>query len=294
MMKIGIIVNRGKRRAAEAAHAVAECASRTGIELFCSAGDMPFVGGGRPCECRDFASRGVEAVVCIGGDGTILRAVRELRGCGLPMLGINTGTLGYLTAASVSQIGEALAALRDNSVIRSVRTMLTAKCVRADGAEEMLPDALNEFVLSRGDSPRVAEISIEIDGAPVTSFVCDGVIASTATGSTAYSLSAGGPVILHEANVFALDMICPHTLGARPLVVSSESVITLRSLRATVDRPAVVSADGNDLVRLAASDRLELRRSPRTTVLLNLPGHDRFGVLSGKLGWGGRKADVGA
>ena len=289
MKKIGIIVNRGKRRAAEVARTVVENASRNGIELFCSPEDFPYVGGGTRCDKNAFAASGVEAVICIGGDGTILRAARELQGCGLPMLGINTGTLGYLTAASVSQTEEAIAALRDGTVVRSARAMLAAKCIRADGREVMLPDALNEFVLSRGDSPRVAEIAIEIDGAPVTTFVCDGVITSTATGSTAYSLSAGGPVILPEANVFAIDMICPHTLGARPLVVSSDSIIALRSLRATADKPAVVSADGNDLVRLASADRLELRRSPRETILLNLPGHNRFDVLSGKLGWGGER-----
>ncbi len=289
MTKIGIIVNRGKRRAAEVARTVAECAARFDIELFCSAEDLPFVGSGTQCASKDFAANGVEAVICIGGDGTILRAARELQGCEIPLIGINTGTLGYLTAASATQVEDVVVALRDDTVVRSARTMLTAKCIRADGSEVLLPDALNEFVLSRGDSPRVAEIAIEIDGAPVTTFVCDGIIASTATGSTAYSLSAGGPVILHEADVFALDIICPHTLGARPLVVSSESVITLRSLRATVDKPAVTSADGNDLVRLSSGDCLELRRSPRTTTLLHLPGHDRFEVLSGKLGWGGRR-----
>ena len=289
MKKIGIIVNRGKRRAAETARMAATAAKAMRLELFGSAPDLELAGHGTPCEPGDFATAGIEAALCIGGDGTMLRAARKLQGSGIPLLGINTGTLGYLTAAGVQQTEEALAALRDDTAVASRRATLAGRCVRADGSVETLPDALNEFVLSRGESPRVAEIEIEIDGVPVTSFVCDGVIAATPTGSTAYSLSAGGPVVLPEANAFVLDMICPHTLGARPLVVSDDAVIALRSLRATPERPAVASADGNDLLRLGSGDRLELRRSPRAVTLLLLPGHERYMVLSEKLGWGGRQ-----
>ncbi|MGI6495956.1 MAG: NAD(+)/NADH kinase [Kiritimatiellia bacterium] len=289
MKRIGILVNRIKPNALEAATLAGECATARGMALFGTPEDLALVRTGTPCEPRDFAASGVEAVVCIGGDGAMLRAAHALHGSNLPLAGVNIGHLGYLTAAQVPQLDALFDALLADTVLHSPRTMLAGRCLRADGSVDELPDALNEFVLSRGAGLHLEKIAVDIDGHSVTTFACDGIIVSTPTGSTAYSLSAGGPVILPEAGVFALSVICPHALGARPLVFSEDSAIGLRALRATRERPAVASVDGHNVLHLEDGDRLELRRSPRTVDILHLPGHDRFLVLSEKLGWGGRR-----
>ncbi len=286
MKRLGLIVNRQKSRAGDAARRVGLVAAELGIEICGDPATLALTGYGTPCAVSAFAGR-VEAVVAIGGDGTMLDAARQLQGSGLPLMGLNIGSLGYLTTAGETRLEDALRALRDDRFQISRRTALASRCLRADGRIEILSDALNDVVVSRGASVRVTEIELTLDGVPVTTYVCDGVIVATPTGSTAYSLSAGGPIVMPSASAFVISVICPHALGSRPLIVGDETVVTLAVLRPAQNTPLIASADGQDDLFLQMGDRVEIRRSPRDVGVIQLLDHDGYAVLNRKLGWGG-------
>jgi NAD+ kinase len=287
MKRIGLIVNRRKSHADDAARRIGRLASDLGLALFADGRTVDMTGSGTACEPAELP-RLVEAVVALGGDGTMLSAAHLLQGSSVPLMGLNIGSLGFLTSVGEDRFAEALRALRDDRFTVAPRATLESRILDGRGSDRALPDALNDVVASRGASGRVVEIELSLDGAPVTTYVCDGVIVSTPTGSTAYSLSAGGPIVVPGTPALVLSVICPHALGSRPLVVPDTVVISLAAVRAKA--PLLVSVDGQDDCSLDPGQRLEVRRSPRDVRVILLPGHDNYAVLSRKLGWGGSKA----
>jgi len=291
MKKIGVMINWNKARAAETLRRVAADAAAIGLELTVDrraaavAGELPL------CPADEFAAR-VEAVIVLGGDGTVLDAARQLQGSGLPLMGLNIGSLGYLTCVGEEQFGEALRALREDRCTRDRRTTLAGRIARAAGGGTGLADALNEVVVSRGSSGRLGWFDLEIDGESVMTSACDGMVVSTPTGSTAYALSTGGPILLPGTRALEIAVISPHTLSFRPLVVPDSSVIALCVARGATVAP-VVSVDGQDGLPLAVGDRVELRLSPRSVTFLHLAGYSPCAVMSRKLGWGGRRDKTG-
>ncbi len=289
MKKIGVLINWSKARAAETLRRVAADAAAAGLELTVDrraaavAGELPL------CPVAGFAAR-VEAVIVLGGDGTVLDAVRQLQGSGLPLMGLNIGSLGYLTCVGEAHFGVALRALRDDRCTRDRRATLAGRIVRAAGGEVELADALNEVVVSRGSSGRLGWFDLEIDGEAVMTSACDGMVVSTPTGSTAYALSTGGPILLPGARALEIAVISPHTLSFRPLVVPDSSAIAVCVARETTVAP-VASVDGQDDLPLAVGDRVELRLSPRSVTFLHLTDYSPFAVMNRKLGWGGRQRD---
>lgn len=288
MKRIGLIVNAEKSRADKAAAAVLADAARLGFSvLMDSASGMDVPAGTVASPVCDFEKQGAEAVVVLGGDGTMLDAVRRLSGSRLPLMGLNIGSLGYLTSVEESMFGNALRQLRDGDFTLSMRATLSAETVRADGTPgRRLPDALNDVVVNRGASGSAVELDLEVNGLSVSRFLCDGLIVATPTGSTAYSLSAGGPILLPGVEALVVNLICPHTLTSRPLVIRNTARIFLKVVSA--GSPLIVCADGRDDEQIAVGDGVRVEASPRRIPIITLRDYNPYDVMRRKLGWGGR------
>lgn len=270
MKTVGLIVNSEKAGAAKAVARVEELACKYSLTVV----------------QEKFESAAVEAVIVLGGDGTMLNAAHRLHGTGLPMLGLNIGSLGYLTGVEEASFENAIAQLSAGRCVESVRTALKIEIVRTNGEAVRLTDALNEVVLSRGTSCHAIELKMEIDGREVSHFLCDGMIVSTPTGSTAYSLAAGGPIVMPEAEVFVIAPICPHTLTSRPLVLNDSTVISLRSVVSS--EMLTVCVDGGECLRLEDGESVRISKSPERAVVLMPDDVNPYDVMRRKLGWGGR------
>jgi NAD+ kinase len=228
-------------------------------------------------------SQQADLLIVFGGDGTILRVAREVANTGTPILGINTGGLGFLTAASGAQLVSTLRiVLRDGFTVEK-RPLIEA--ARASGGRTVRQLALNDFVVSRSAVTRLIELDVEVDGAALTRYRCDGLIVSSPTGSTAYSLAAGGAIVSPDAEVFTLTPICPHTLSNRSIIVSLKSVLRIRVMSSRVD--TVLSADGQTHQLLAPGDTVTIRRSRQAAHLARLPGASFYDTLRSKLTWSG-------
>lgn len=233
-----------------------------------------------------------DLLVVLGGDGTMLRVARCLDGTEIPVFGINLGMLGFLTAISQKDIGETIAKIRAGDFQRAERTMLHVALLRA-GKTISEHTALNDAVITRGAFSRLVRIEVAVDGELLTTYTCDGLIMATPTGSTAYSLSAGGPIIHPNARAFAVTPICPHALSNRSVIVSDASVVRARLLpqsaraKSSEQIECLVTIDGQEPVHLRPLDAIEVRRSARSLQMLMLPGHSYFGVLRQKLHWSG-------
>ncbi len=292
MQRIGIIANLDNPRAAEALRQVTNRAERLGLTVVGEAPAprrVPERNARRHAAVEAALAGEIEAVVVLGGDGTLLRAAHSLRGAGLPIMGLNIGSLGYLTGVDEAHFDEALLALRDDRFRISERTTLAARIVGAAGEAQTLQlNALNDVVASRTASARLVHIGLDLNGIPVTTYACDGVVVATATGSTAYSLAAGGPILLPDTPALVINVICPHSLGARPLVVAASSRITLRCESASA--PLLLALDGHECGRLSEGDRVEVFQGPETVRMAFLDDGDPYAVLNRKLGWGGALA----
>ena len=230
MKRIGLIVNHGKPIAANMARTLGEFTRRLGMSLLADAETVAAAGTGEVCAVEALPGR-VDAVIVLGGDGTMLNTAHRLRGSGLPLMGMNLGDLGYLTSVEATRIEEALVCLREGRFTISQRAALASVIERASGDRTVIADALNDLVVSRGASGRAVRLELSLDGIFVTTHVCDGIIVSTPTGSTAYALSAGGPIVMPNTAALVVAVICPHTLTSRPLVVPDSTVVAIRVVK---------------------------------------------------------------
>ncbi|MEI7898837.1 MAG: NAD(+)/NADH kinase [bacterium] len=291
MKTIGLIANFNKERAAESVKHVASLAAGMGFTVLAEAPAAALCPAIKECPVKTFVERGVQAVVVLGGDGTMLDASHQLVGQHLPMMGLNIGSLGYLTSVEEHQFGDALQQLREDRYGVSLRSSLAVTVQHKGGPRVPLPDALNDVVANHGASAHAVEIELLLDENPVASFLCDGIIVASPTGSTAYSLSAGGPILLPDTAALVISLICPHTLTSRPLVVRDTTRIALRAV--ACDVPMIVSSDGRDEEPLVCGDRVEIMRSPHHVPVIELHGYHACDVLCRKLGWGGSVNRVG-
>lgn len=216
-----------------------------------------------------------EVVVVLGGDGTMLSAVHQFPG--IPLLGLNLGSLGYLAAVERPRFEAALQALAKGDYAISSRTALSVNGVKA----------LNDVVVSKGVSGHAAVIELLVDGALATCFFADGLVIATPTGSTAYSLSAGGPILLPDSQSLVITPICPHALTSRPLVVRDTVRLQVRMRPRSGAESLAVFADGVDAGRIGPGECIEVRRSEKSVPLVQLEGDNPFTVLNRKLGWSG-------
>jgi len=231
--------------------------------------------------------RGADLAIVLGGDGTMLAAARNLARHRTPLAGINQGRLGFMTDIALADMRESVGAILDGRYIVEERSLMDAEIRRPDaGTGEDSPIlrtlSLNEAVVGKGSQGRLIEFEVRIDGEYVYRLRADGIIVSTPTGSTAYALSAQGPILHPAVDAFALVPLNPHVLSARPVSVSGKSVIEIVLLRALDAR---AHFDGFALTDLQEGDRLVLRRSADAVRFVHPPGYSYFRMLREKLRW---------
>lgn len=227
----------------------------------------------------------IECVLVLGGDGTLLQAARELLQRHIPLLGINLGTLGFLTSAEKSELPKCLDSVLDDSCSIDERMMLEG--VAYHGSEKIQMNiALNDVIIARAGFSRLVELKIYVNGELLSIYNADGIIVSTPTGSTGYSLSAGGPIIFPQTDVIVITPICPHSLQARSLVVSGEDriMIEIGRRRKTQKEEAMVTFDGRSAQELETGDRIKIYKAQETTQLIRLKGRSFYQVLQNKIG----------
>lgn len=230
-------------------------------------------------------SRRAELILVLGGDGTLIHAARMVRGRAVPILAVNLGSLGFLTEVPRSELFARLPEVISGRAHLHTRMKLACRLHR--GGKVIVEDeVLNDVVINRGAMARIADHEVSLDGQYMTTFKSDGVILATPTGSTAYALAAGGPIVHPALECAVVAPICPHALTQRPFVVPGDQVVSvvLRSPAADV----YLTLDGQAGHALQHGDRLEVWRSPNRTVLVSNPNMDYFGILRQKLHWGER------
>ena len=233
---------------------------------------------------EDEIAKQADLVIAIGGDGTLLYAARLVAHRGVPLVGINRGRLGFLTDVLPQDMFASVDAALEGRAERDERSMLEARIVGANGIT-VRALALNDVVLQKWETGRMLDFETWIDGAYVNTHGGDGLVVASSTGSTAYALSCGGPIIAPHLDVLVVAPICPHTLSDRPIVVSGRSVIAVK----LVDRPdtrAQITCDGVSLGELAPGDRLEVHPTAQKITLLHPNKFEYYRLLRSKLHWG--------
>jgi NAD+ kinase len=282
-LKIGILANPRKEPAVRVLNALREALAAHGCSsvLDDETADLAGESGGIPASRF---SEEVDIAAVLGGDGTMLNAVARLGDFQKPVAGINIGTLGFLTSCTDEELEEFAASVAQGTYTTSVRTMLEATVHRGDNAPEVFT-ALNEITLARADTGRLVSLKAMVNGDLLNNYKADGLIVATPTGSTAYSLSAGGPLISPQAAVFVVTPICPHSLSQRSLVLSDESLIELSPEKP--EGPMLFTVDGRDNTHIYPGDFVEVRKSARCFHLLRPDGGSFYEALRQKLRWQG-------
>ncbi|MGB6191164.1 MAG: NAD(+)/NADH kinase [Terracidiphilus sp.] len=222
-------------------------------------------------------------VIVLGGDGTLLSVARIFAATGVPILGVNLGYLGFLTEIRLADLYTTLDGWCSNCHSLEARAMLRTGLWR-DGKECATFEALNEIVVSKGDIARMGDFAVRLDGKAVARFRADGVIVSTPTGSTAYTLAANGPILTPNVDALVVTPICPHLLTLRPIVVRGESIVTVQV--EGVPSHCLLTVDGQQAVDLRLGDEVRCRRSSNTVNLVRLTESGFFEALHNKLSWG--------
>ncbi|HWJ04006.1 MAG TPA: NAD(+)/NADH kinase [Verrucomicrobiae bacterium] len=260
---LSLVFNKDKPMAEKVAQQVKEWLEKQGVRVIAD-----------PAQ-----SHGADAVIVLGGDGTLLRAARQFSYLGIPLLGINMGRLGFLTEIELADLYPSLENLLADKYTLEERMMLKGTVIQA-GTKEREFLALNDVVISRGNISRIITLDISISGELLSSYPADGLIVCTPTGSTAYSLSAGGPVVSPLVQVMVITPICPHTLSARPTVVDPTECIEVRFLQG-ID--CVVTFDGQETIELNPGDCVRIEQAAITTKLIKLSGRSFPKLLRVKL-----------
>ncbi len=281
---MGLVANCEKPSARAVVARAAKLIARTGREVHSDAETARL--GGFPFTEHDNTRRLGEAtdlILVFGGDGTMLRVAREVAGLQTPLLGINIGSLGFLTAVSSDEMSKALRCIWDGHYSLESRALIEARGTFK--GKKVFCCALNDFVVSRGLDSRLISLDVIVDDELLTNYRCDGLILSSPTGSTAYSLSAGGVIVHPQAEVFQLTPICPHTLSNRSVIIGLDSRITVKAVSARPE--TILSADGQHISEIPPGGSVTFKRSPHSVALMRLTGTSFFHSLRRKLHWSG-------
>jgi len=280
---IGLVAHPGKPGVGELINSLAAEFSRRSMSILLEKETAAVAGKKSDLAVAQIAAQ-VDLIVVAGGDGTLLGVADQMGEGNTPIFGINVGSLGFLTTASSQSIREAVDNIAEGKMTFSHRTML--EVVLRDGSKQQAPMiGLNDAVLSRGELSRLIRLRTRVNGEVLTEFNADGLIVATPTGSTAYSLSAGGPIMEPESGVFVITPICPHVLTNRSIIVSENSVIEIEA--SEPDYPVYLTVDGRDPLRIARDAKVEIRKAKRRLQLAALPNVSFFGVVRQKLKWSG-------
>ncbi|HKK13421.1 MAG TPA: NAD(+) kinase [Gammaproteobacteria bacterium] len=233
---------------------------------------------------RERLGEACDLVIVVGGDGTLLNAARTLADAGVPVAGVNLGRLGFLVDVSPDEMCDRLDEIFRGEYIEEERTLLHAS-VQRGGETVSESDALNDVVVHKWDIARMIDLETSVDGRFLNTHRADGLIVSTPTGSTAYALSGGGPIVHPTLGALVLVPICPHTLSDRPIVVADRARIEI-VVHNGGHSQAQVTFDGQVNFALMSGDRIVVRKKPRALRLIHPPGYDYFHILRAKLRWG--------
>ena len=278
---VGLCVKPASTKAGEAARVLAERLAERGVSVRADPDAAHFLG--RPGRSREQLAAEVDLFVVLGGDGTLLAVAREIGSSSVPILGVNLGQLGFLAEVAPEEQQGALEHVLSGRFETVQRMRLDVRAERA-GTAIVNALALNDAVIKGTDLARMIDLEARTDGARVGSYHGDGLIVSTPTGSTAYNLSAGGPILMPGARVFVVTPICPHTLTQRPLVLPDGAQLTIE-IRPR-DGGAQLTVDGQVGERLEGGDLVRVQVSEHPAHFVVSPFRTRFDVLRTKLGWG--------
>ncbi len=278
---VGLIAHTGKAGAAELVRAVREEFARFALPVLVETNTAQLVDADSFHSVADLA-RDADLLVVLGGDGTILNVVGQLREHIRPVFGINIGSLGFLTCAASAAYKEAVECIAAGQMEFSDRALLD---VHIGGGNAQLLRCLNDVVFSRGQVSRLIRLAIRVNGEPLTEFNADGLIIATPTGSTAYSLSAGGPILAPESGSLVITPICPHTLTNRSIIVDDSAVVEVEATER--DYPVFLTVDGREPLHIEPSSVITVRKASQSLPLAALPGVSFFSVVRQKLKWRG-------
>ncbi len=285
MKSVGVISKPHKPEIKEIACGLVQWLEAHGYRVFVDKETAACAPGSEVAERETMAGRKPEFVIVLGGDGTILEAARSLARAGIPILGVNLGSLGFLTEVTLAELYPTLEAVERNQCAVESRSMMHCQLERGGKCVATF-EALNDAVLSKSALARIADFEVQVDGAFVSNYKADGLILSTPTGSTAYSLAAGGPVLAPEVAAFVITPISSHALTNRALVVRDTAEIVVR-VKSIQDK-AYLTVDGQVGLPVHDGDRLVCRKSQQAVKLLRQRKRTFFDVLRGKLKWGER------
>jgi NAD+ kinase len=280
---IGIIAHTGKPGVGDLVNAIAQEFSRFSITALLEKETARTAGKKSEHSIVELGAA-TDLLVVAGGDGTILRVVGQLGEAIKPIFGINVGSLGFLTTAGSAMYREAVECLAKDRINFSQRALLEAR-VRLGEKQTAKMLALNDAVLSRGELSRLVLLCTRVNGEPLTEFNADGLIVATPTGSTAYSLSAGGPILDPESGVFVITPICPHVLTNRSIIVAEGSIIEIEA--SDPDYPVFLTLDGRKPIHVERGSVVTIRKAKKTLPLASLPDTSFFSVVRQKLKWSG-------
>lgn len=280
--RIGVVGHPRYAQFGEALARLVSLAGREGAELYFEDQLLEDQSGGRAL--TPSVVPGLELLLTLGGDGTLLRGAREVAHERIPVLGINLGHLGFLTSAAPDEMERALGMWFAGEFELDERMALQVTFSQPDGTDGGGYLALNDAVLHKGGAARVIRLAVRASGQEVGTYSADGIILSTPTGSTAYSLSAGGPIVAPSVHCIVATPICPHTLGVRPLVLPADETVTVDVLSPSEE--LVLTIDGQEHERLLPGASIRVCRSPDPVRLVRFAGQTFFATLRRKLKWG--------
>jgi NAD+ kinase len=279
---VGLIANTSKPGAAALVPQIAAALRQRGLAV-CPDAEAASLLGERERPSRAELARRCDLLLILGGDGTLLEAVRDTGEECPPVLGINAGTLGFLTSVTASAWEQAVSCIAEGSFRIEERTLLRVES-HAGGTIRLVGFALNDAVVSRGERSQLIRLDVRVDGARLSEYNADGLIIATPTGSTAYALSAGGPVLTPDSGVFVIAPVCPHVLTMRPVIVGDQSRIEIAPLR---EDDVLLTIDGDHPEPVAREAVIVIRKADRRLRLATLPETTFFEVLRQKLKWSG-------
>jgi NAD+ kinase len=289
--RVGVVARRGLKGAAGVLAQIAASLQSRGIQAVFDTDTAALDGvpNGFPTMARDDLPKHVDLIVVLGGDGSLLGMANRIvrAGVDIAILGINFGSLGFLTEVTLEEVQSALESAVSGTAVIEERMTLRGQVLRnGELADDRL--ALNDIVVNRGSLSRIIDMSITIDGQPVTHVRADGLIITTPTGSTAYNLAAGGPIVHPAVDALVVTPIAPHTLTYRPIVIPGSSEVRIKPLIEGSSDELYATFDGQHGVPLESGDEIVVKQAPERLKLVRGPSRSYFDVLRQKLKWGQR------